>query len=650
VYYFNDLWEFNPSTNEWAWMGGSSAVPSVCPASPSNCGQPGAYGTLGTPAAGNVPGGRSGSSNWTDSNGNLWLFGGTGFDANDDFGTLNDLWEFNPSTNEWIWISGSNSVGANGGQPGVYGTLGEPAPANVPGASSGASSWTDSGGNLWLFANNGPNALWKFDPSIKEWAWMGGNSTINANGDPGIYGSIGVPAAGNMPGGRSGASNWVDRSGNFWLFGGGGAGGADLNDLWEFSPATNEWAWMAGRSTLNCFGETIVDCAGWPGVYGTLGAPAVANIPGGRQGALSWVDGSGHFWLLGGFGTDGAGDNYIYLNDLWEFDPSTNEWTWMSGSSTAPALTGVPGVYGTLGTPAAGNTPSGRESGSSWVDSSGHLWLFGGEGNIVIGNIGLFVFSNDLWAYEPSPSASAATPAFSLVAGTYTAAQTVTISDATTGAAIYFTTNGSAPTTSSALYSGSITISSTETLKAVAVAPGVLSSALASATYTINLPPDFAVAAAPVSMTVTAGSSGAATISIAPQGGFASAVSFACSGLPAGASCGFSPSTLTPPGTTQTSVTVTTSSASARLRRRTNSLFPEATLAVTLCCFGWKKRRGLHFLLMLTVSMAGLGLLSGCGSSSGAGSSGSQSVTSTVTVTATSGSLVHTTTFTLTVN
>ena len=77
-------------------MGGSNTVPTVLD---SECGQAGVYGTLGTPAAGNIPGGRDGAATWTDSSGNLWLFGGFGFDANGTMGYLNDLWEFNPSTN-----------------------------------------------------------------------------------------------------------------------------------------------------------------------------------------------------------------------------------------------------------------------------------------------------------------------------------------------------------------------------------------------------------------------------------------------------------------------------------------------------------------------------------------------------------------------
>ena len=84
-------------------------------------------------------------------------------------------------------------------------------------------------------------------------------------------------------------------------------------------------------------------------------------------------------------------------------------------------------------------------------------------------------------------SAPAATPVFSLAAGTYTTAQTATISDATSGAAIYYTTNGTTPTAASTHYSGAITISATETLKAIAIASGYTTSAVTSAAYTISL-------------------------------------------------------------------------------------------------------------------------------------------------------------------
>jgi hypothetical protein len=81
--------------------------------------------------------------------------------------------------------------------------------------------------------------------------------------------------------------------------------------------------------------------------------------------------------------------------------------------------------------------------------------------------------------------AKAATPRFSPQSGTYTSSQSVSITDATSGAAIYYTTNGTTPMTSSSLYSGPITVASTETLKAMAVASGYSNSAMATATFTI---------------------------------------------------------------------------------------------------------------------------------------------------------------------
>src|SRR5215472_11792190 len=83
-------------------------------------------------------------------------------------------------------------------------------------------------------------------------------------------------------------------------------------------------------------------------------------------------------------------------------------------------------------------------------------------------------------------STTAATPAFSPGGGTFTGSVTVTISDATSGATIYYTTDGSTPTTSSAVYSGPLTFTQTTTLQAMAAASGMTNSTVASATYTIQ--------------------------------------------------------------------------------------------------------------------------------------------------------------------
>ncbi|MGA8606935.1 MAG: chitobiase/beta-hexosaminidase C-terminal domain-containing protein [Candidatus Sulfotelmatobacter sp.] len=88
------------------------------------------------------------------------------------------------------------------------------------------------------------------------------------------------------------------------------------------------------------------------------------------------------------------------------------------------------------------------------------------------------------WTYVTS-QATAATPTFSLVPGSYNSAQSVTLSDMTAGAVIYCTTDGTTPTASSPVCT-TLTVSTTTTIQAIAVANGYNNSAVASGTYAIN--------------------------------------------------------------------------------------------------------------------------------------------------------------------
>ena len=85
---------------------------------------------------------------------------------------------------------------------------------------------------------------------------------------------------------------------------------------------------------------------------------------------------------------------------------------------------------------------------------------------------------------EAQATSSVATPEFSIPSGKYTGTQNVEISCATDGATIYYTTNGDDPSAASTEYSGAIPVSTTTTLKAIAIKDGK-SSSIASATYTI---------------------------------------------------------------------------------------------------------------------------------------------------------------------
>ncbi len=97
--------------------------------------------------------------------------------------------------------------------------------------------------------------------------------------------------------------------------------------------------------------------------------------------------------------------------------------------------------------------------------------------------------SNESETVSKTTTMTVATPTISVAGGTYNAAQTVTLSTTTTGATIYYTLDGTDPTSASTAYSTPITIDEDVTLKAIAVKNGV-SSSIATATYSIFIVQD----------------------------------------------------------------------------------------------------------------------------------------------------------------
>lgn len=370
---FNDLWMYAPKAGTWTWVSGSNT---------GNA--PGVYGTQGVAAAGNTPGARSNGMMATDAAGNFWLFGGVGYDINGRQGYLNDVWRYSPTTGMWTWLGGSPTASPTA----VFGTKGTPSVSNQPWGRASGSAWIDSAGNLWIFGGAADehtpaptpfywvNDLWSFNPTSGAWTWVAGSGADNT---PGVYGTKGLSASTNSPGARAGACMWVDASGMLWMYGGAGADGTgalgDLDDIWSFDPGSGMWTWENGSANVNV-----------APVYGTRGVAAATNDPGGRAaGPTCAKDDAGNFLVFGGSAQG-------LMSDLWSYNLQSGIWTWLGGPDTP----NTPATYGALGVASPSNAPGGRYDSAAWIDASGGLWIFGGQGFDASGP----VEENDLWRYQ----------------------------------------------------------------------------------------------------------------------------------------------------------------------------------------------------------------------------------------------------------
>jgi len=266
----------------------------------------------------------------------------------------------------WTWMNGDSLFG-----PSVHGAAGVFDPAFHPDAYYERNHWIDKQGNFWYMADG--DSLWKYDISINRWAWIkGSGSTVH-------YGVKGISSPSNSPGSRTlCALTWTDTSGCLWLFGGYVTWVGLTPDLWKYDTQSGEWTWMSGDSTAND-----------PGNFGVMGVPSVNNYPSARaETNATWVDSTENsLWLYAGQIPSNAASN-----DLWKYNVSTNEWTWMKGDTTANKLP----VYGIKKIPDPANTPGSRDCYSRWTGGNGDFWLFGGWDYIYN------IYYNDVWRYEKS--------------------------------------------------------------------------------------------------------------------------------------------------------------------------------------------------------------------------------------------------------
>ena len=369
--YLNDLWQYDPSTNNWTWVNGDN-IPNK-----KSC-----YGVQNITNTANKPGARKNSVTWADKIGNLWLFGGYGYSSTGQAGILNDLWKYEIASNKWTWVKGDSVSNVSG----LYNAQGTASINKKPGARHLSHGWTDTQGNLWLFGGfgydvNGDagnlNDLWKYNIYDGTWIWIKGDTIRNVKSNYGVKGKYAAPC---KPGARASSVTWTAND-ILWMYGGFGYDAANpgyLGDLWKYNIPTNEWMWVNGDNAMNIRPS-----------YGTKGIASTLNNPGARDFSVGSTDELGNLVLFGGYGY--AGNGFGYLNDMWKYNAQTNEWTWLHGSSNDNATAN----YGSFGTPSPANKPGSRNQGICWADEQGKFWMFGGMGYTANAN----GYLNDMWVY-----------------------------------------------------------------------------------------------------------------------------------------------------------------------------------------------------------------------------------------------------------
>jgi sugar lactone lactonase YvrE len=419
----------------------------------------GVYGSSGASAQGTSASIGYPSSVATDKAGNLYFT---------DLGN-NMVWKVSASSGDISAFAGNGTVGYGGnGGPATAAQLDQPLGIAV-----------DGSGNVFIADSN--NDVVRVSASTGVISTMAGvynqpgfNSTALGDGGPATAAYL------YSPGGLA-----LDSSGNLYI--------ADTyhDEVRKVSATTGIISTVAGGAgsqnsgSIGDGGPAIGAQLSYPGqlAIDSVGNLYICDIYNGRvrkvtaaSGIITTVAGNGLRYGISGDGgpatsaplspqgvaVNAAGDLYISNGRaaVRKVDAST-------GIITKAAGNGYPGYFGDGGSATIAEVydPQGLA-----LDSSGNLYL-ADQANFRIRKVTFL-----------SP---VATPAFSLAGGTYVGSRTVTITDTTAGAAIYYTTSGTTPTTSSTKYTAPITVSATETIEAIAVASGYANSPVATATYTI---------------------------------------------------------------------------------------------------------------------------------------------------------------------
>lgn len=190
--------------------------------------------------------------------------------------------------------------------------------------------------------------------------------------------TVNSPETDNFPGSRNLMTLVSTNSSTTWLMGGQGATGILFNDVWEYSPLTNEW--------------TILDVGCGQNVSG-INLNSTINCPGSRSSHSAFYDATANtMWIFGGYGYNSEGI-LTFLNDLWKFNGFN--WTQVITGCNSTVFGNYQPQFGVL-------CPGARKSHSMTIfpgTKIAYLFAGAGFGDGINGNTPLFAGAlQDIWA------------------------------------------------------------------------------------------------------------------------------------------------------------------------------------------------------------------------------------------------------------
>lgn len=320
----NELWKFDITLQQWAWIGGYNTTTN----------NNGLSGAIGVESPDYIPSRYISGDAVLGDDGMIYLYGAYTVSVNSStYNVRNELWRYNPTNNQWSVIYKNNfntgsissyTLGQNVGQVGVE------SPSNCPGMVSDYFSCF-ANNCVWLFegylgipstsVDSFSNKVWKYNLSSSQWTCVKAPNTIAA-----IYGTAGVSDNNNHPSILNQTSNGLVINNEVYFLGGYEPGGTTTdfskgfhNSLWKFNLTTYEWTWLKG-SQKTCH----------PGFYGRKHVERPENMPSSRLNSLLWSD-NGNIKVFGGkiFANNTPNDGNT--TEIWKYNVATNNFTWEDG-------------------------------------------------------------------------------------------------------------------------------------------------------------------------------------------------------------------------------------------------------------------------------------------------------------------------------